>query len=605
MPATILVVEDESITATDIQKRLTKMGYDVPHISSTGEEAILMAKSLRPNLVLMDIRLKGSVDGVEAAETIRASYDIPIVFLTAFSDDAILKRARVSEPYGYLLKPFEHAELQMTVGLALNNHSKAAHFKDRGTQLTSTLSSMSDGVICLDASGTVLSMNPAAETLTGWAEGEAQHKSIVKVFITREDMVSTLITEARNDGRPKGSGAPATLLPKSGAPVQVEVSAAVRTLRNGEDHGSVLVIRELTERLIREHDAAVREQRSSVLLRAIPDAMIRLDRAGMVLDIQSPGVTGRAKDAAVGCSLYDSGMPRVIVDQIITAARWALERNEPRILEFALPASGGLCRKWAQIVPTGRDEVVMVMRDITAARSSDTLRQIGIDDLMEKEMEGFAESVGEALLGPSLTTSGVCDRFIKRFNSHLPPEGRASIRTIRDSAVATGLIVENITFLLGLKTRQVHKTLVRMTETAQESVNEVSRKHGYREMNVSFGNLPDCFASQLLIRQVLINLLDNAFKFAKPDTDARIEVGSYRAADDTCYFVRDNGVGFDDRFANRVFGPFQRLHRPERYAGVGLGLAIAQRIIDRHGGRIWAESTVGNGATFSFSLPSI
>ena len=115
--------------------------------------------------------------------------------------------------------------------------------------------------------------------------------------------------------------------------------------------------------------------------------------------------------------------------------------------------------------------------------------------------------------------------------------------------------------------------------------------------------MPDCFACELLLRRLLGALLDNAFKFTRQRSKAQIQIGSLGLPDGMAYYVRDNGAGFDERYANQIFGPFHRLHRGGDYSGIGLGLAIAQRIIERHGGQIWAESQPGNGAVFSFTLP--
>ncbi len=118
----IMVVEDESIVAEDLRRTLEKMGYAVPGVAASGEDAIHQARALRPSLVLMDIALKGRMDGIEAAERIRTDLHIPIVFLTAYADDETLQRARVSEPFGYILKPFENRELHTTIQMALHKH---------------------------------------------------------------------------------------------------------------------------------------------------------------------------------------------------------------------------------------------------------------------------------------------------------------------------------------------------------------------------------------------------------------------------------------------------------------------------------------------------
>jgi len=134
-------------------------------------------------------------------------------------------------------------------------------------------------------------------------------------------------------------------------------------------------------------------------------------------------------------------------------------------------------------------------------------------------------------------------------------------------------------------------------------VARLEERRDSRRPGVQIGELPDCFADRALLEQVLINLLSNAIKFSAGRDDPRIEVGALRQGADLVYYVRDNGVGFDMRYADRLFGVFQRLHPPESFEGTGIGLSIVHRIITRHGGRVWADSRPGDGSTFYFSLP--
>jgi PAS domain S-box-containing protein len=167
------VVEDENIVATNLRMELTNLGYDVPAIASSGEEAVRLAGEVQPDLVLMDIVLKGSMDGVEASEEIRDRFDIPVVFLTAYADDPTLRRAKITEPFGYLLKPYEERELRTTIETALFKHQAQRLSEAMRRWLSAVFRSMGDGLIVTNANGRVALMNRAAETLTGWTSNEA------------------------------------------------------------------------------------------------------------------------------------------------------------------------------------------------------------------------------------------------------------------------------------------------------------------------------------------------------------------------------------------------------------------------------------------------
>ncbi|MDD5434920.1 MAG: response regulator [Nitrospira sp.] len=165
----ILIVEDEGIEALDLQHRLTSMGYTVPDIVFTGEEAVIKAGETHPDLILMDIMLQGEMDGVTAAGQIHARFDIPIIFLTAYADEGTLHRAKVTGPYGYLIKPFKEKELHISIDMALYKHTMEQKLKESEKWFVTTLSSIGDAVIAVtDKNGLITFMNPVAEGLTGW-----------------------------------------------------------------------------------------------------------------------------------------------------------------------------------------------------------------------------------------------------------------------------------------------------------------------------------------------------------------------------------------------------------------------------------------------------
>src|SRR5215469_4060792 len=179
---TILVVEDENVVALDIQRDLVSFGYGVPATASTGQEAIEMAAALRPDLVLMDIRLRGGVDGIEAAEEIRTHFNIPSIYLTAYADPATVSRARLTGALGYLIKPFGERDLHAAVEVALYRHRLEQQVKDSERWLAATLRSIADGVIATDAEGRIRFMNPVAERLAGWSAAEAAGRQTAEVL---------------------------------------------------------------------------------------------------------------------------------------------------------------------------------------------------------------------------------------------------------------------------------------------------------------------------------------------------------------------------------------------------------------------------------------
>ena len=164
---TILVVEDEGLVASSIQNMLNNLGYDAPEFVLSGEKAIHKAGKIQPDLILMDIKLKGKMDGVEAAAIIKERFDIPVVYLTAFADEETLQRAKITEPFGYLLKPFEEQDLQSTIEMALYKCKMEQKLKEREYWFSTVLHSIGDAVIATDKKGKVNFMNFLAEFLIG------------------------------------------------------------------------------------------------------------------------------------------------------------------------------------------------------------------------------------------------------------------------------------------------------------------------------------------------------------------------------------------------------------------------------------------------------
>ncbi|MCL4294921.1 MAG: response regulator [Anaerolineae bacterium] len=247
----ILIVEDESIVAMDVKNRLIRLGYEVCGLASSGEEAIQKTIQSRPGLILMDIRLKGQMDGIIAAEQIRSWYDVPIVFLTAYSDDTTLQRAKLTEAFGYLLKPLEERELHITIEMALYKHKMERKLKESEQWLFTTLNSIGEGVIATDAQGYIKFMNPVAEALTGWSQPEALGQEIKTVFnlIHAETRlpVAHPAEQVLHAGKMVCLEKEAVLVARYGQQVPIANSAA--PIRNHQETitGVVLIFRDVTE----------------------------------------------------------------------------------------------------------------------------------------------------------------------------------------------------------------------------------------------------------------------------------------------------------------------------------------------------------------------
>ena len=246
--ARILVVEDEGIVAQDIRNRLTRHGYTVVGVVETGADAVRLTAELQPDLVLMDIHLKGPMDGVEAAEQIRAGSPIPVVYLTAYADDATLRRARVTEPFGYILKPFEERELPTILEMALYKNAAERRLRASERRFATTLSSIGDGVIATDAEGRVSFLNPVAEALTGWAAAEAAGRPLAEVFRTLDEHSRAVLDAPFVREGVACARASVLLVSRDGRERPIDGRSAPIHDDNGRCTGAVLVFRDVTEK---------------------------------------------------------------------------------------------------------------------------------------------------------------------------------------------------------------------------------------------------------------------------------------------------------------------------------------------------------------------
>jgi PAS domain S-box-containing protein len=222
-----------------------------------------------------------------------------------------------------------------------------------------------------------------------------------------------------------------------------------------------------------------------------------------------------------------------------------------------------------------------------------------------KELEAFSYSVSHDLRAPLRAIDGFSKLLLEDYYNKIDAEGRRLIDVIRNSTVRMGNLIDGLLAFSRLGRQALASSEVNMTELAQEAYSEAEGGEPNRNVQIRIDKLPPALGDRVLLRQVFVNLLSNAMKFTRGKNPAVIEVGFTPGGDQNVFYVRDNGVGFDMRYADKLFGVFQRLHGVNEFEGTGLGLAIVQRVIHRHGGRVWAEGALDHGATIFFSLPQL
>ena len=277
-------------------------------------------------------------------------------------------------------------------------------------------------------------------------------------------------------------------------------------------------------------------------------------------------------------------------------------------------------RFWASVLLTAlKDETgklrgfSKVTRDITARKQAEEELQALNRELQQKtieltaannELEAFTYSVSHDLRAPLRHVDGFSKLLVEKHRAELSPDAQEYVATIRESAVHMGILIDDLLNLARVGRKQLDMQVTGLNSLAEEVRKDLDRANPDRAIEWKVETLPFVECDPALMRQVFANLLGNAVKFTRPRNPAVIDVGVISQDGQRAVFVRDNGVGFSIKYAGKLFGVFQRLHRSEDFEGTGVGLATVQRIIHKHRGRVWAEAELDKGATFYFTVGS-
>jgi len=463
--ARILVVEDEAIVAKDVQSRLEGLGYAVPAIASSGEEAIGKAAETQPDLVLMDVRLRGEMDGVEAAGQVRDRFNIPVIYVTAYADDATLQRAKITQPFGYILKPFETRELHTAIEMALYKHKLEESLRKSRSSFRSLVEKNPDGILLVDKDGITRYVNPAVESFLNR---------------TSEELI-------------------------------------------GELFGLPLVGGQLTE-----------------------------------IDVVRRGA-------------------------------------QPGIAELRVDGT-----EWE-----GKPAQLVSIRDVTERKRTEEelARQAETLARANAELEDFTYVVSHDLKEPLRGIAAFSTFLDEDYGDKLDDEGRRYIRVVREGAVRMKRLIEDL-----LELSRIGRVDAKYETVPAESLLSEARAHlgfAIEEQNVDLRiqpDLPSISCDPTRMTEVFKNLISNAIKFTdKPEVV--VDIACSRNNGFYTFSVQDNGIGIEDQHREKVFQIFQRLNRREEYEGTGAGLTICKKVVESHGGTIWVESKIGEGTTFSFTIP--
>lgn len=619
-PTVILVVEDEGIVARDLKNKLQDMGYIVSGIASSGEQAIEKAGETPPDLVLMDIVLKGDImDGVEAAAQIRARFDIPVVYVTAYADDALLERAKLTEPYGYILKPFKERELRSAIEIGLYRHRMERQLKETKRWLATTLKSIGDGVLTTDTRGCVTYMNPVAETLTGWRQEAALGREVGEVFkLLHEDTR----TGVENPGKTALSERAVVhlrnhtlLITRDGTTMPVTTCAAPILDEQGAVTGVVLVFQDITERRQAEEEVEFLRWQNEQILNSVGKGILGIDLEGKTTFVNPPAVSlmGWQAEDLIGKHQH-SIMHHTKGDGTTYPAEECPINAAFRHGKVTQGEDEVFWRKDGTSFPVEytstpiRDEqgkvqgAVAIFSDITARKRAEQ----AIKDMNRRQSE-FLNQVAHDLRTPLTSIKSYVDMLVMYQDE--PKEVQEEFLTTISKE--TGRISNVINTYLDVEAMESGTLTYTMTSFALEDVihplmaayDEETRRRKIKFSAEIELALPEVTADKKRISQTLFHILHNAMKFT-PD-GGEVRIAANLARDGITISVEDTGSGIDPLYHQMIFEKFGKVEdgKAGLGGGAGLGLTIAKGIVEQHGGSIWVESEPGKGSRFIFTLP--
>ena len=505
--------------------------------------------------------------------------------------------------------------------------------------LAAIVKTSDDAIISKDLTGIVMSWNQAAERLFGYSASEMIGQPVMKLIppdrqgeerrilekVTRGEIVETYETiRRRKDG------------------TDCHVSLTVSPLFDGQGRviGASKIARDITQRVQQESGLAQSRERlrqalqyQEAIFSNIGEGLYTVNRQGFVVSMNPAAerLFGWTKDELVGRKMHEvthykhpDGRPFPAEDcaglQVLLTGVSLVNREDVFIRKdgnfFQVVYSASPIRSGDEI--TG---LVVVFRDVTEQRrAEDTLKDrdraltAANDELNQqkaglaeanKELQSFSYSVSHDLRAPLRTIDAYVRIVEEDHGSHLNDEVRRCLGIVKKAAGQAGELIDDLLEFSRLGRIGMDFRPTKMTELAREAAEECSLTQNRPAVDLTIRDLPTCHGDWRLLKLVWANLLSNAFKFTRGRALAHIEVGwlpDDRKPDACVYYVKDNGVGFDMKYVHKLFGVFQRLHLKDEFEGTGVGLAIVQRIVQRHGGRVWAEGKPDGGATVFFSL---
>ncbi|MBU4405373.1 MAG: PAS domain S-box protein [Acidobacteria bacterium] len=608
--ANILIVEDEAIIASVIAAALRKFEYEVIDILNTGEAAVTKALKKKPDLILIDIRLQGAVDGITAAEQIQEQMDIPIIYLTAYADEPTLERAKKTKPYGYITKPFQEIELKTTIEMALYKHAFEMQLKASESKFRSLFENSQDVIYISDQTGNLLEINPAGLNFFGYDHEEIMGIKPDQLYANPRDRKS-FYAQIKNKKSLKEYEL--RLKNKKGDIIFGLETVNTITDKDGKTSGIQGIIRDITEK--KKHEETLNLLQTAI--NSSSEAVVITDNAGSIV------YTNPAFEALTGYSVLEvlgknpSFLKSAKFSEEVNKQMWdTIASGRSWVGEFINQhKDGSLYHQRSIVSPVFDDQgaishYVNIASDITKEKKlEEQLIQAAKMDSLGRLASGIAHDFNNYLT----IINGYSEMLLYENENNKNSE---RLRVILQAGMNASKLVAKI---LGFSRRQTAApTVIDVNNTMKDLERMVRRLLG-DEIELKLNLHPEAgriFIDSMQIEQVLINLVLNARDAMPTGGRLALETVPLHVDDDLAaghpgmapgeyavIRVHDSGSGMEPQVLARIFEPF--FTTKPKGEGTGLGLASVFGILSQNHGAVWAESEPGRGSTFQILLPRI
>ncbi|MFH2133333.1 MAG: PAS domain S-box protein [bacterium] len=633
--ARILIVEDEAIIAMEIESDLKRLGYEVTSIVDSGKKAIQKAEIEKPDLVLMDIRIKGELDGIQAAEVIRTQYDIPVIFATAYLDEERIRRAKLTMPFGYILKPIQERDLKVTIEMALFVSKIDAERKQVEDTLRESeerykvaFKTSPDAVNINRLDGLFVDINDGFTQMTGFTREDAIGKmsADINIWAIPEDR-ERLIAGLMRDGY--YANLETTFRFKDGT-CRVGLMSASFIQLNNEPH-ILSITRDISERKRMEEELRESEERYRLLFERSGDAVFTVEReTGRYLDANSAGekLTGRTVSELQKLTTLDTTIQQA--QKRLEKINEISESTDLGEVVYVKP-DGSERTALLIAVPFNEKIVFGIARDITDLKKTQALmiqteKMMSIGSLaagmaheINNPLGAMVQSAQNALrrLSPDLKSNiGPARELgidLQNLQQYLEERGVLSfLNTIRESGKKASQIISNmLQFSRKSESKREPTHLAELMDNVLALAGtgyDLKKKYDFRNINIIkefAADLPPINCTKTEIEQVILNLLNNAawaMMNAKGIDSPQIRMAVHIVRGKAQIEVADNGPGMDEKTRKRIFEPFFTTKPVGE--GTGLGLSVSYMIItNNHHGTMEVESEPGKGTRFIIRLP--